>query len=131
MNEAALQFLNEHQTYAIIGLSDNPKRYSNKIYKKLIEKGKTVYGVNPVYDIVEGQTVYDKLSEINDTIDVVILIVNPELGINYLHEAFTLGIKNLWLQPGAISEDIMEKAKFLNLNVIKECVLAVYNYEDY
>ncbi len=131
MNQDSLQFLNTHQTYAIIGMSDNPKRYSYKIFHKLLEKGKTVYGVNPVYDEIEGHKIYDHLSDIDDKIDVVVLIVNPDLGINYLHETFTLGIKNLWLQPGAISDEIMAKAAFLKLNVIKDCVLNVYNYADY
>lgn len=131
MNQELLDFLNTHQNYAIIGMSDNPKRYSYKIFHKLHEKGKTVYGVNPVYDEIEGHKIYDHLSDIKKPIDVVVLIVNPQLGIHYLHETFSLGIKHLWIQPGAQSDEIEEKAAFLKLNVIKDCILAIYNYEHY
>ncbi len=131
MDKEALQYLNDHQNYAIIGMSDNPKRYSYKIFMKLLEKGKNVYGINPIYDEIEGHHIYNELSDVGKPIDCVILIVNPSIGIDYLHETFTLGIKTLWLQPGSVSEEITEKAKFLRLNVIKDCVLHLYNYENY
>lgn len=131
MDKEALQFLHDHQNYAIIGMSDNPERYSYKIFFKLLEKGKNVYGINPIYDEIEGHHMYNHLSHVDKPIDVVILVVNPKIGINYLLEAFSLGIKNLWLQPGSISKEIEEGAAFLKLNVIKDCVLLLYNYEDY
>lgn len=131
MDKEALQFLHDHQNYAIIGMSDNPKRYSYKIFFKLLEKGKTVYGINPIYEEIEGHHIYDYLSDVQKPIDAVILVVNPNIGINYLLETFSLGIKTLWLQPGSVSQDIEDKAQFLKLNVIKDCVLALYNYENY
>ena len=33
-----LEILNKSQSFAIIGMSDNQERYSNKIYYKLKEK---------------------------------------------------------------------------------------------
>lgn len=131
MDKEALKLLNESVSFAIVGMSDNPKRYSYKIFFNLLEKGKTVYGVNPIYDEIEGHHVYPTLSSINKPVDVVILLINPAVGITYLHEAFTLGIKTLWLQPGSVSDAIIEKANFLKLNVVRDCVLALYNYEDY
>ena len=131
MDKAALQHLYDHQNYAIVGMSDNPERYSYKIFYKLLEKNKTVFGINPVYDEVEGHKMYAQLTDIDHPIDTVILLVNPSIGIQYLDDMKKLGIKTLWIQPGAKSQEIMDKAEALELHVIRDCVLALYNYEDY
>lgn len=115
-----LEILNKSQSFAIIGMSDNQERYSNKIYYKLKEKNKTVYGINP-----KGQY-YHNLKEIQGSIDVAVLIVNPSIGIKYLNEISNLNIKYLWIQPGAESEDIITQAHQLDLNVIQSCILREY-----
>ena len=36
-----------------------------------------------------------------------------------------LGIKNVWLQPGANAASVVERAKNLDLNVVDQCCVLV------
>ena len=116
----------ENQNYAVIGINENPERYSYKIYKKLEEKGKTAYGVNPRLESFEGAPVFDSLNAINEDVDVAVFVVNPKFGIEYLQPVKDLGIKHVWLQPGTIDDTLLAKAEELGLNVIESCVLKQY-----
>jgi uncharacterized protein len=115
-----------HQNYAVIGISEDPQRYSYKIFKKLQEKGKTVYGVNPRLESFENNPVYASLEAIGSPIDIAVFVVNPKFGIDYLQHVKDLNIKHVWLQPGTIDDALLEKAKALDLQVTQSCVLAQY-----
>ena len=119
-----------HQNFAVIGMSDNPDRYSYKVYKKLQENNKTVYGINPRLESVEGEAVYNELTDLPKPIDIAVLMVNPKIGIDYIETIKAQNIPYLWIQPGAESAEIIEKAKRLNLNVIESCVLREYKAKE-
>ncbi|HZJ87366.1 MAG TPA: Cof-type HAD-IIB family hydrolase [Erysipelothrix sp.] len=127
MNQKDLEYLLNHQNFALIGMNDDPKRYAYKIFFKLIEKNKNVYGVNPKYDSIKGHPIFNSLEEIERDIDAVIFLVNPKIGIHYLETIKNQGIKTIWLQPGTMSDELIEKAKTLDLNIIENCVLALYD----
>lgn len=118
--------LQKNQSYAIIGMRPKEGCYACKIYTLLKEKGKTVYGLNPNYDEALGVKLYDDLDELNQAIDIAVFVVNPKIGIHLLDDVKKHKIKTIWLQPGTVSEELLEKAKKLNLAVIEDCVLAVY-----
>lgn len=126
----AYEVMVSHQNFVVIGMSDNPDRYSYKVYKKLQEYNKTVYGVNPRLESVEGEAVYNDLTEVPKSIDIAILMVNPKIGIDYIKEIKAQNIPYLWIQPGAESDEIIEKAKSLDLTVIESCVLREYKAKE-
>jgi hypothetical protein len=64
------------------------------------------------------------LLEIPQSIDVVDFVVNPSIGEKLIHQVSQLGIKNIWLQPGARSVEIDRLAEEFDMNVVKDCVLA-------
>ncbi|MFW5871950.1 MAG: CoA-binding protein [bacterium] len=110
--------------WAVVGASDNPEKFGYKIFKKLLKHGYEVYPVNPRLKEIEGNKVYKSLTSIPETIEVVDLVVNPLIGKTILEEVKELSIENVWLQPGARSEEIDQIASEFNLNVVKDCVLA-------
>ena len=120
------KILNEHQNFAIMGIVNDTSRYAYKIYRKLKEHDKTVYGINPKYEIVDGDKIYPNIKDVNQPIDVAVFVVNPKIGIHMLDDVKNLGIKYVWLQPGSADEDLVNKAEGLGLTVIQNCVLAVY-----
>ncbi|WP_331836823.1 CoA-binding protein [Erysipelothrix piscisicarius] len=65
-------------------------------------------------------------SEITDTVDVAVMVVNPKIGIHMLESIKEKGINVLWLQPGTVNDVLRAKAKELDLNVIEACVLKEY-----
>lgn len=56
-------------------------------------------------------------------IDVVDLVINPAKGIEFVKEMAALDIKNLWIQPGAESTEILNFCKDNGIAVHQGCVL--------
>jgi len=113
-----------HKKWAVLGASDKQNRYGYKIFKKLLNYGYEVYPVNPGLEEIEGIKVYPSLKDIPVQIEVVDFVVNPSTGKKILKDVKDLGIKNIWLQPGARSEEIDQLAAEYHLNIVKDCVLA-------
>ena len=110
--------------WAVVGATQNKSKFGYKVMKRLVDCGYNVYPVNPVYDEIDGLKCYKSLVEINDDIDVVNMIVNPKLGLQFLEEAAQKGIQYIWCQPGAESEELIKKAKEKELIIApNRCVL--------
>ena len=122
----AYEILKDNERFAIVGMRPDPDTYAHKIYRLLKEKGKTVYGLNPKYDEIDGDKIYDDLSDLNKEVDVVVFLVNPKIGVHMLEDMQQHQIPYLWMQPGSVDETFKKEASKRNLNVIEACVLAVY-----
>lgn len=110
--------------WAIIGVTDDHSRFGYKIPICMRKHGYTVYGVNPKYDRIEGEKIYHSLEEIPEKIDVLNMVVSPKFGKDYLKKAHSMGIQNVFFQPGSYDEEILELAKELNFNIVTDCVYA-------
>lgn len=92
---------------AIVGATDNPEKYGNRIYRDLKGKGFRVYPVNPTKDTVDGDAAYADLGDVPETPDIVNFVVPPPRTLRILQRAKELGLTNVWIQPGAEDEDVM------------------------
>jgi len=122
------QILSESKTIAVLGVNKDQESYANKIVRKIKTLNKTAYPINPKYDELFGDVVYESIEKCPSTPDLVVFVVNPTIGINYLETIKELGIKTIWLQPGTISIDLLDEAKRLGIDVVEACVLVVGNY---
>ncbi|MCF8000911.1 MAG: CoA-binding protein [Halanaerobiales bacterium] len=112
------------KNWAVVGATDKEEKYGYKIVKKLNEHNYNVYPINPSLDEIDGIKVYDNLSEIEDDIDVVDIVVNPQIGKHVMKEVNKLGIKYVWLQPGTRSDEIREYAKENDIKTVESCIYA-------
>lgn len=124
------ELLNQSETYALFGINDDPEKYALKIYRKLKEHGKTVWGINPKYTEVDGDTVYTSVLDLPKTPDIAVMVVNPRIGITMLEDIKAKGIMKLWLQPGTFDDAFLDAAHTLGFETIDACVLAVYSIYD-
>ena len=122
------QILSESQAIAVLGVNKDSESYANKIVRKIKTLNKTAYPINPRYDELFGEVVYESIEKCPSTPDLVVFVVNPTIGIDYLENIKELGIKTIWLQPGTISIELLDEAKRLNIDVVEACVLVVGNY---
>lgn len=120
--------LDSAQNLAVLGVNADYDSFANKIVRKIRELNKTAFPVNPKYDELFGETLYKSLDDITSPVDVVVFVVNPKIGLYYLDAIVKKGVKTIWLQPGTISEELLDRAKVLGLNVVEACVLVVGNY---
>jgi predicted CoA-binding protein len=119
-----MQELLKLKNWAVVGATEDTSKFGYKVYKKLKKFDYNVYPVNPKFDEIEGQKCYSSISDINDPIDVISLIVNAKLGMEVIEKANERGIKNIWCQPGAESQELIDQAKAYGMKIIyNECVL--------
>lgn len=112
------------KNWAVVGAHPKPEKYGYKIYKKLLDYDYDVSAVNPVYDTIDGAKTFKSLKDIKEEITCVNVVVNPERAMDVVKDAIELGIKNIWFQPGAFNEEVIDYAENAGLNVVfHACVL--------
>jgi predicted CoA-binding protein len=100
MTEAASAFL-ANKRIAVTGVSRKPKGHgSNKVFKRLRDRGYDVFAVNPNADEVEGVTCYHDLKSIPGGVDAVVIATAPHRAEGAMRECDELGIKQVWMHRG-------------------------------
>lgn len=112
------------KVWAVIGATDNEAKFGYKIFKLLKKCGYQVFPVNPGLTSVLGEKCYPSLSALPVKPDAVNFVVPPKVGESIIAECNALGIKNVWLQPGANGDNVVNAARKAELNVIhNSCIL--------
>ena len=112
------------KTFAVVGATDNPKKYGNQIFKNLKSRGYEVYPVNPKLKELEGVKCYPSLADIPVKLDVVDFVVPPEVTEAIIKECKRLGLDRIWLQPGSESEAAIAYCRENNMKVVHDvCVI--------
>ncbi len=115
----------ELKNWAVVGARSDESTFGYKIPMRMLEHGYNVYMVNPKLDEIEGHRVYKKLSDIEEKIDVVDVVVNPKVAISVLDEAKAMGIENIFFQPGTYADETLEYADKLGLNYVTNCIYKI------
>lgn len=119
----ARDLLINYQNFAVIGVTNNQDKYGYKIYQRLKQLGKTVDGVSPIYKDIEGTPTFPNLTAINHQIDVVVFVVSPKFGQEYVKECQKLNIEHIWLQPGTYDDKLISLIKESKIKYYPNCVL--------
>ena len=109
--------------WAVVGASNNPRKFGNRIYRTLRTAGYTVYPVNSRESEVEGDTAYASLLDLPQPPTVVDMVVPPYLALEVVQQAKDAGAKAIWFQPGAEDSEAIRWAKANGLDVVEDCIL--------
>ena len=110
--------------FAVVGATNNTKKYGYEIFKNLKKRGYEVYPINPRLDEVEGAKCYPSISDVPVKLDVVDFVVPPAVTEKILIECKSLGLDRIWLQPGSESEAAIAFCHENNLKVVHDvCVM--------
>lgn len=116
--------LDEVRTVAMIGASPNNIRPSYFVLKYLIDKGYRVIPVNPGQAGKEilGQTVYARLADIPEPVDMVDIFRASEAAAGVVDEALALTPrpKVIWMQLGVRNDAAAAKAEAAGLKVVMD-----------
>jgi len=107
MNDIASLLHRDDTTVAIVGATDDPSKYGSVIYRDLKRKGFDVYAVNPNRSTVDGDQAYRSLDDLPVAPTIVNIVVPPKTALKVLEKAEKLGYRNVWIQPGAESAEVM------------------------
>ncbi len=108
-------------TVAIIGASADPSKFGNKSMHAHLRAGYNVYPVNPKEETIEGLRVYNSILDVPVALDRISLYLPPPVVVKVLDDIAKKGCKELWINPGVESPELMEKAAALGLNAIYAC----------
>ena len=110
------------KSIALVGFSNNEARPSYFVTKYLIERGYTLYPINPALagQVFFGAKVYASLSDIPAPIDMVDIFRNSEAAGPITDEALALNPlpKVLWMQLSVRNDEAAAKAEAKGLTVI-------------
>lgn len=108
------------KNWVVAGAVNNTEKYAFKILNSLKKAGFNVCGVNPREIDPE---VYKNIKEVPYKVDVLDLCINAGNGIDIIKDACKLGIKNVLIQPGAGSKEIISYCLENDINAINGCAL--------
>ncbi len=122
---------NNRKTVAVVGVSKDEKKFGFKVFKDMIKKGQKVYGINPKVGVILGQKIYSKIQDIPEKPDLVITVVPPEVTEKIVDDCISIGIKEIWMQPGSESEKAIKKAQDNGISVIyNACIMLTTDKDD-
>jgi predicted CoA-binding protein len=117
------EFLSQ-KSLAIVGVSQTGKKFSNYVFNELKSKGYQVIPVNPNTKSISGETCYPNLKALHEKVGGVVVITKPTETEKIVREAQALGIKHVWIQQDAESEDAIRFCKENGMNLVHgECIL--------
>ena len=118
--DRAMELMQEARSIAVVGVSARPDRDSHRVAKYLIDAGYTVYLVNPQEHEVLGRTVYDRVGDLPEPVDIVDVFRRAEHVPPVVEEAIEAGAKAVWMQLGIVNEEAAERARAAGLEVVMD-----------
>jgi predicted CoA-binding protein len=119
--------------WAVVGASTDRSKYGNKVLRCYQQAGKSpVHPVHPKEREIEGLAAYPTLAALPERPRAISIITPPKVTEAVVEECSALGIRHLWMQPGAESPRALERARELGLAVIAggPCLLVVLRYRE-
>ncbi|MFE2745331.1 CoA-binding protein [Streptomyces scopuliridis] len=107
-------------TWAVVGLSNNPSRAAYGVAAVLQRFGKRVVPVHPKAEPVHGEQGYASLTDIPFPVDVVDVFVNSDLAGGVADEATAIGAKAVWFQLGVIDEQAYGRTRAAGLDMVMD-----------
>ena len=113
--------------FAVAGASSDRSKYGNIVFRALLESGRRVYPINPKGELIEGHPSFQSLSDLPEVPDSLSIVTPPEVTRRIVADAIAMGIKNLWMQPGANDPLASESARAAGAQVIDDgsCILVL------
>ena len=103
----------EQKSFAIVGDTLDENKYAYLIKQKMIENGYTVYNVGKELT---------SLNDISQDIDIIYLCIHPAKGLALMKEC-NKSFKNIVIQPGAESQELMTYLEENHIPYIESCLL--------
>jgi predicted CoA-binding protein len=120
------------RAFGVAGASTNRDKYGNKVLRCYLQNGRKAVPINPRAEIIEGQPCVASVAELPDEVTSLSVITPPQITEQIVEEAIARGIENIWMQPGAQSQQAVARCEKAGINVIADgsCLLVVLGYRE-
>lgn len=118
--ETVDRMLDDAQTWAIVGLSGDPRRTAFEIAAALQRAGKRIVPIHPDAPTVLGEQGYATLADVPFAVDVVDVFRRSEFAGQFADEAVAIGAGGVWFQLGVIDEDAFERTRAAGVPMVMD-----------
>ena len=110
---------------AILGASNNKTRYSNILLNKLKNENCKIYLINPSCNKIDNIKVYDSLSSLPESVDIISVYLNPLHVSSIKNELLLSNASKIIFNPGSENSKIINELRENGLNVLEACTLVL------
>ncbi len=119
--EVIRQLLSTPARWAVVGLTNNPRRVAPSIAWFLKnDLGMEILPVSLTGEAVFDQPGYRRLADIPGNIDVVDCFVNSQKVGEIIDQAIEVGARAIWMQLGVIDHEAARRATLAGLDVVMD-----------
>ena len=116
---------------AMVGVSRDSKKASHIVFKYFLEKGFTVYPINPLADKILKINCFNSVEEIPFKIDIVNIFRKSEEVMPFVEQAIKKKTKLVWLQLGIENEKAKKLTKENNVLFVQNNCLKVFYEKNF
>ncbi len=109
------------KTVAVVGASNDRTKYGNKALRAFQAEGHHVIPINPNEATVEGLRSYASVVDVPEFIDMATVYVQPDVAMGLLDDFAQKKIPEVWVNPGADSDELIAEARRRKMNIIFAC----------
>ena len=108
-------------TVAVVGASSDRHKFGNKALRAFQAQGYSVIPINPNEREVEGLKTYPSVLDVPGPIDMATVYVQPHIAMELLDEFEQKGIPEVWINPGAETDEMIDTARQRKTKLIFAC----------
>ena len=116
---------------AVIGASNDRRKFGNRAVRAFRDQGYTVVPVNPHESEIEGLASYRSILDVPGPVDMASFYVPPEIGEQVIEDVARKGVAEVWLNPGAESDALVARARALSITPIVACSIVAIGQNPY
>jgi len=109
-------------TVAILGASTSRAKYGNRAVRAFALRGWEVFPIHPCATAVEGLKAFASLRDVPVAeLDRISVYLPPAVSLRLLDDLAHRPAREIWLNPGADSPELVAQARQRGLNVVLGC----------
>lgn len=101
-----LTYLFEPRSVAVIGASDDPRKYGHRVMESILDAGYQgpVYPVNPNVDQVKGRKAFPSVGDIPEPVDLAFVVIPARAVLGAIKDCIAAGIKGIVIISAGFGE---------------------------
>jgi uncharacterized protein len=111
---------------AIAGVSRNPKKFGNILFRTLLEKGFEIVPINPQGGRIGDHVCLGSVAELDGGTQNLLIVTHRRDTGKVLEQAISKGIKNIWIQNGCETREALDLAKEKDINLVSKACFLMY-----